>query len=138
MRRTDASERQKISQDGYKAVGQCPPPGFSWTSHSLRKGAASTANAIKIALNDIRYAGGWSTNSTVLEAKYIDFAMAPSEAAYVFFGHMKRDTPQDEKRLRRSSGLTAPRTTPKFSDPHAPGAPQRKQRLQSQRHPLKR
>ncbi len=67
------------AQDDYKR----PPPGFSWTSHSLRKGTASAANAIKIAINDIRCAGGWSTNSTVLEAKYIDFAMALSEAAYV-------------------------------------------------------
>jgi hypothetical protein len=105
-------------------VGHGPPPGFSWTSHSLRKGAALAANAIKIAINDFCYAGGWWTSSTVLEAKYIDFAMAPSEAAYVFFGHMKRDTPQDEKRLRRISRQTAPRSTPKPSDhPHAPGAP---------------
>ena len=41
------------------------------------------------------YAGGWSTNSNVLEAKYIDFAMAPSKAAYIFFGHLKRDKPLD-------------------------------------------
>jgi hypothetical protein len=76
-----------------KATKHSPPTGFSWTSHSLRKGAASAANAIKVPLNDIRYAGGWSTNSTVLESKYIDFAMAPSKAAYTFFGHLKRDTP---------------------------------------------
>ena len=119
-------------------MGHCPPPGFSWTSHSLRKDAASAANAIKIPLNDIRYAGGWSTNSTVLEAKYIDFAMAPSEAAFVFFGHMKRDTPQDEIRLRHSSGPGSSETSPKPSDPHAPGAPQQNQRLQSQRHTPKR
>ncbi len=43
---------------------------------------------------DIRYSGGWSTNSNVLEAKYIDFAMAPSKAAYIFFGHLKRDKPR--------------------------------------------
>jgi hypothetical protein len=29
----------------------------------------------------------------VLELKYIDFAMATSKAAYIFFGHLKRDTP---------------------------------------------
>jgi hypothetical protein len=133
-----ANESTRWLQAAYKAVGHYPPPGFSWTSHSLRKGAASAANAIKIALNDIRYAGGWSTNSTVLEAKYIDFAMAPSEAAHVFFGHMKRDTPQDEIRLRQSSGPDCSEPRQKPSDPHAPGAPQRKQRLQSQRHPPKR
>ena len=87
------NESTRWLQAAYKAVGHCPPQGFSWTSHSLRKGAASAANAIKIALNDIRYAGGWSTSSTVLESKYIDFSMAPSKAAYIFFGHLKRDTP---------------------------------------------
>jgi hypothetical protein len=30
-----------------------------------------------------------------LEAKYIDFVMAPSKAVYIFFGHMKRDKPMD-------------------------------------------
>jgi hypothetical protein len=30
-----------------------------------------------------------------MEAKYIDFAMPPSKAAYVFFGHLKRDTPTE-------------------------------------------
>ncbi len=34
-------------------------------------------------------------NSNVLESKYIVFAMAPSKAAYIFFGHLKRDTPLD-------------------------------------------
>ncbi len=65
-----------------------PPEGFSWTSHSLRKGVASAANAIGVRLTDIRYAGGWSTNSTVLEAKYIDFAMLPTPAARLFFGYL--------------------------------------------------
>jgi hypothetical protein len=78
-----------------KATGSNPPKGFSWTSHNLRKGAASATNSIKVPLNDIRYSGGWSTNSNVLEAKYIDVAMAPSKATYIFFGHMKRDKPLD-------------------------------------------
>ncbi len=78
-----------------KATGNNPPKGFTWTSHSLRKGAATTANAIKVPLNDIRYSGGWSTSSNVLKSKYINFAMAPSKAAYIFFRHLKRDTPLD-------------------------------------------
>jgi hypothetical protein len=61
-------------------------------SHSLRKGAASAAHAIGARLTDIRYAGGWSTNSTVLEAKYIDFTMQPSPAAWIFFGFLHRGT----------------------------------------------
>ncbi len=76
-----------------KATGNSPPKGFIRTFHSLRNGAASAANAIKVPLTDIRYSGGWSTNSNVLEAKYIDFAMAPSKAAYIFFGHLKRGKP---------------------------------------------
>jgi hypothetical protein len=79
-----------------RATKHSPPVGFIWTSHNLRKGAASAANAIKVPISDIRYAGGWSTKSTVLESKYIDFAMAPSKAAYIFFGHLKRDTPASE------------------------------------------
>ena len=63
-----------------------PPAGFAGTSQSLRKGAASTAYAIGTTLTDIRYAGGWSTNSTVLEAKYIDFTIRPSPTAWIFFG----------------------------------------------------
>jgi hypothetical protein len=69
----------------YGAAGHQPPDGFSWTSHSLRKGAASAAYAIGARLTDIRYAGGWSTNSTVLASKYIDFTMQPSPEARMFF-----------------------------------------------------
>ncbi len=78
-----------------EATGNSPPKGFSWTSHSLRKGAVSAANAIKVPLTGIRYSGGWSTNSNVLEAKYIDFAMALLKVAYIFFGHLKRDKPME-------------------------------------------
>ena len=53
------------------------------------------ANAIKVFINDIRDARGLSTIFTVLESKYIDFAMASSKAAYIFFSHMKRDKPLD-------------------------------------------
>ena len=76
----------------YTAAKRLPPEGFAWTSHSLRKGAASAAHAIGARLTDIRYAGGWSTNSTVLEAKYIDFTMQPSPAAWIFFGFLHRGT----------------------------------------------
>ncbi len=98
MRRTDTSNwtattSTEWSHLALRATKQSPPTWFRWTSHSLRKGAASAANIIKVPINDIRYAGGWSTNYTVLESKYIDFAIAFSKAAYIFFGHLKRDTP---------------------------------------------
>jgi hypothetical protein len=77
----------------YTAADCLPPEGFSWTSHSLRKGAASAAHAIGARLTDIRFAGGWATTSNVLEAKYIDFTMQPSPAAWLFFGYLRKDTP---------------------------------------------
>ena len=80
-------------QTAFAATGHSPPEGFSWTSHSLRKGAASAANAIGARLTDIRYQGGWATNSNVLEAKYIDFTMQPSEAARLFFGYLCKGNP---------------------------------------------
>jgi hypothetical protein len=87
-----ASTSTEWLQAALKGTWHNTSQGFSWTFHSLRKGAASATNAIKAPLNDIRYAEGWSTSSTVLEAKYIDFAMPPSEAEYILFGHLKRDT----------------------------------------------
>jgi len=75
---------------------QChPPEGFSWTSHNLRKVAASAANAIGVRLTDIRYVGGWSINSTLPEAKYIDFATLPTPAARLFFGYLLKGTPSE-------------------------------------------
>ena len=71
------------------------PEGFSWTSHNLRKGTASAANANGVRFTDIRYVGGWSTSYTVLEAKYIDFAMLPPLAARLFFGYMCKGAPHE-------------------------------------------
>ena len=80
-------------QDYFSKAGHSPPPGFYWTSRSLRKGDASAAYAIKVRLTEIRYAGGWSTSSTVVESKYVDFTMRPTKAALLFFGYMKKDAP---------------------------------------------
>ncbi len=76
--------------------GHAPPPPpicFCSTSHNISKGAASAAYAIKVPLTDIRYAGGWSTSSTVLESKYIEFTMRPTQATLLIFGYLKKDTP---------------------------------------------
>jgi hypothetical protein len=80
----------------YTAAKLHPPEGFAWTSHSLRKGSASAANAIGVRMTDIRYAGGWSTNSSVLEAKYVDFAMVPTPAAWIFFGWLFTASPDGD------------------------------------------
>lgn len=70
-----------------QAVNCHPPAGFSWSSHSLRKGAASAAHAIGVPLEKIRYMGGWSKTSMVV-LDYIDPTMQASEAAVLFFGHL--------------------------------------------------
>eukprot|EP00873_Tetraselmis_striata_P023379 jgi/Tetstr1/443643/TSEL_031641.t1 len=68
-------------------VNAAPPAGTSWASHSLRKGAASAANAIGVPLSHIRYQGGWATNSDVV-LDYIDPNVLPSPGAWFFFGHI--------------------------------------------------
>eukprot|EP00873_Tetraselmis_striata_P005925 jgi/Tetstr1/426189/TSEL_016514.t1 len=68
-------------------VNAAPPAGTSWTSHRLRKGAASAANAIGVPLSHIRYQGGWATNSDVV-LDYIDPNVLPSPGAWFFFGHI--------------------------------------------------
>ena len=42
---------------------------------------------------DIHYACGWSTTSTVIESKYIDFTMQPSEEARLIFGYLLKSAP---------------------------------------------
>ncbi len=94
-----SSGPQTPSPDGSSKLAKlstaAPPEGFSWTSHNLRKGVASASNAIGARLTDIRYAGGWSTNSTVLEAKYINFAMLPTPATRLFFGYLCKNAPSE-------------------------------------------
>jgi hypothetical protein len=72
-------------QSSCALVNASPPPGLSWTSHSLRKGAASAAAAQGVILPKIRYFGGWSVGSTVLERDYIDPTVLPSAGGHAFF-----------------------------------------------------
>eukprot|EP00873_Tetraselmis_striata_P036196 jgi/Tetstr1/456460/TSEL_043184.t1 len=66
-----------------RLVGAAPLAGTSWSSHSLRKGASSAANAIGAPLSHIRYQGGWATNSDVV-LDYIDPNVLPSPGAWFF------------------------------------------------------
>jgi hypothetical protein len=70
------------------------PSGFNWTSHSLRKGAASAASCIGAPLPVIKYMGGWAKNSSVTAGKYIDPTMTPTSAAWRFFGWLAPSPPQ--------------------------------------------
>ena len=53
------------------------PEGEAWTGHSLRKGAASGANAIDVALFRVCYMGGWSVRGGAVH-DYIDATSAPT------------------------------------------------------------
>jgi hypothetical protein len=48
-----------------------PPEGFSWTSHSLRKGTTTAAYNVGVTLRKIKYFGGRSTESS-FDLDYID------------------------------------------------------------------
>jgi len=88
-----ASTLSILLHEAFTKAWHSPPPCFCRTSHSLRKGAASAAYGIKAPLTDVRYAGDWSTNSTNLESKYVDFTLRPTMTALLLFGYLKKDTP---------------------------------------------
>jgi hypothetical protein len=79
--------------DAYTAIGAARPRGFKWTSHSLRKCAASVASCIATPLHVVKYMGGWTTNSLVTEGKYIDPTMTPTPAARRYFGWLVQAKP---------------------------------------------
>jgi len=68
-----------------RCAGVTQPEGFTYTSHSLRSGAASAASAIGVPLPQIKFYGGWARNSSVVN-DYIDPTFTPSEEARFFFG----------------------------------------------------
>jgi len=65
------------------------PPGFSWTSHSLRSGAASAAFAVGVPERSICYYGGWAPGSQSLN-RYIDLTVRADNATRVFFSWLVR------------------------------------------------
>ena len=70
-------------------LGERPPAGETWSGHSLRKGAASGAGAIDVALFRICYIGGWSIKSRAVH-DYIDATCPDTPAARRFFGWLTR------------------------------------------------
>ena len=66
-------------------LGRSPPPGHSWTSHSLRKGAASACSALGVTLDKIRFYGGWAHKSSAVN-DYVDPTVEGDNAAQIFFG----------------------------------------------------
>ena len=70
-------------------LGERAPAGETWSGHSLRKGAASGAGAIDVALFRICYMGGWSIRSAAVH-DYIDATCPDTPAARRFFGWLSR------------------------------------------------
>ena len=66
-------------------LGEHPPSGDVWSGHSLRKGAASGAGALDVALFRICYMGGWSVRSAVVH-DYIDPTCPVTPACRRYFG----------------------------------------------------
>ena len=66
-------------------LGFSPPAGHFWSSHSLRKGAASAASALTVSLDKICFLGGWSIKSAVVH-DYVDPTVLPTAHGRRFFG----------------------------------------------------
>eukprot|EP00873_Tetraselmis_striata_P040134 jgi/Tetstr1/460398/TSEL_000076.t1 len=89
---------------------------------SLRKGAASAANAIGVPLSHIRYQGGWATNSDVVR-DYIDPNVLPSPGAWFFFGHIAPYATSKSNRTPQRGGYGGPAAGPRPERPTArPGS----------------
>jgi len=73
-------------------LGEHAPLGQQWSSHSARKGAASSANAINVALAKICHMGGWSVRSDVVHT-YIDPTCPADAACWRLFGWMVPPAP---------------------------------------------
>jgi hypothetical protein len=67
------------------ALQKRPPHGFSWTSHSLRKGAATSVYIIGVTLQKIKHFGGWATESSVV-LDYVDPTALAGRSEWFLFG----------------------------------------------------
>ena len=62
------------------------PPDVKWTGHSLRRGGASTADAVGVSIVVIITWDLWKSLASSL--LYIDVSVRPSSEALFFFGHL--------------------------------------------------
>jgi hypothetical protein len=69
------------------ALKVTPPEGYTYSSHSLRSGAASAAFAIGVNIIRICYCGGWSQGSKAVYS-YVDMSWQRSADAMFFFSHL--------------------------------------------------
>ena len=75
---------------------QPPSGGFTYSSRSLRAGAASAAAVLEVPLIKIRRLGGWAPTSVTPERTYIDPTCPPTPAADRFFGWLRRPPPRHQ------------------------------------------
>lgn len=85
-RKTRATHQTAWLKRACDHVGARPPAGYKdGTSHSLRKGAASSAYAINVTLTKIKHFGGWSDTSSAVHT-YIDPTTLPDAACISLAG----------------------------------------------------
>jgi hypothetical protein len=70
-----------------RVVHEQPPDGFAWTSHSLRKGAATATYSIVTPMQKIKFFCGWARESDVV-LDYIDPTVLPCPISWQLFGSM--------------------------------------------------
>lgn len=70
-----------------------PPPGVSWSSHSLRSGGATAALSIGADVATIARWGLWKDLGSL--QVYLDPLVGPSSEALAFFGHLRKLSPAD-------------------------------------------
>ena len=70
----------------FAAVGESPPAGFTWTSHSLRSGAAAAAHAEGWTTSQLEKYGGWAPGSQALVKSYLQVPVRPCSGSHFFFG----------------------------------------------------
>ena len=69
-----------------RKYGVTAPPGFAYLGHSLRAGASSAAEAIKVPRARGDWLGGWAPGTSTREKHYIDPTVGATPAAYALFG----------------------------------------------------
>ena len=77
------------------AVGALPPPSFSWTSHSLRTGAASAAVACGVPLQTVKWYGDWARDSSDVVHDNVGASFLPDDPARYWFGWRSPVGPPD-------------------------------------------
>ena len=71
-----------LRQQGVRA-----PDGFSYSYHSLRKGAASSIKAIGVSDQRLQFFGRWKDIATAND-RYVDAACTDTYGCYRLFGHL--------------------------------------------------